>query len=249
MNPDHRHYVLTFPTPETLAEAAANRVVGRMLAHGGPVAICLTGGSSPHPLYRLLGADFYRQRIPWERVHWFIGDERFVPDGDPLHNMAVARRLLLDGRAPASHTHPIPTDVSNPDQAARIYESELQAFYGDGRLSSARPLFDVVLLGLGPDGHIASLFPGQPTLEETVRWTVGVPEAPVSPFVPRVTLTLPALNCCAEMLLLVTGKEKRGILSRVLAGEDLPANRSCATGQTIWLVDQAACPDDVIERR
>ena len=248
MNPDHRHSVLTFPTPEALAEAAADRVVRGMLARPGPVAVCLTGGSSPYQLYRLLGSDPYQQRIPWERVHWFIGDERFVPDRDPLHNMAVARRLFLDDRAPASHIHPIPTELSNPDQAARIYESELQAFYGDNRLASSRPLFDVVLLGLGPDGHVASLFPGQSALEETTRWTVGVPEAAVSPFVPRVTLTLPALNSSAEMLFLVAGKEKRGILSRVLSGEDLPANRCRATGRTIWLVDQAAHPDDVIDR-
>jgi len=248
MNPDHRHHVLTFPTPEALAEAAADRVVGRMLARRGPVAICLTGGNSPHQLYRLLGSNSYRSRIPWERVHWFIGDERFVPDRDPLHNMAVARRLLLDDRAPVCHIHSISTDLSNPDQAARRYESELQAFYGDGGLLSSRPLFDVVLLGLGPDGHVASLFPGQSTLEETTRWTMGVPEAPVSPFVPRVTLTLPVLNSCREMLFLVAGKEKRGILSRVLAGEDLPANRARATGQTVWLVDQAANPDDAIER-
>ena len=112
----------------------------------------------------------------------------------------MARRLFLDSHAPAANIHPIPTDTANPQEAARRYESELKSFYGADRLDPARPLFDVVLMGVGPDGHTASLFPGYPALEETERWVVGVPEAHVEPFVPRVTLTLPALGSCREML-------------------------------------------------
>ncbi len=156
----------------------------------------------------------------------------------------MARRAFLDACAPAANIHPIPTDCVNPDEAARRYELILQSFYGADRLDPARPLFDVVLMGVGPDGHTASLFPLYPALAETGRWVVGVPEAHVEPFVPRVTLTLPALASCREMLFEVAGSEKRAILTRVLAGENLPANQARATGETIWLVDQAALPEN-----
>ena len=226
-----------------LAKAAAERVMARIAANSARVAICLTGGSSPKQLYQLLATDAFRSRIPWDRVHWFIGDERFVPADDPLNNMGMARQIFLDRWAPASNIHPIPTDTADPDKAARRYENELQSFYGAARLDPARPLFDVVLMGVGPDGHTASLFPDYPAIEETGRWVVGAPQAHVEPFVPRVTLTLPALNSSHEMLFEVAGSEKRAILTRVLDGENLPANRAHSTGETIWLVDTAALPE------
>jgi 6-phosphogluconolactonase len=236
--------VITVSDADALAKAAAERVVARIAANAGRVAICLTGGSSPQQLYRLLGTDAYRGQIPWDRVHWFIGDERFVAADDPLNNMGTARRIFLNRCAPAANIHPIPTDAGNPEEAARRYESELKSFYGSDRLDSARPLFDVVLMGVGPDGHTASLFPDYPALEETERWVVGVPQAHVAPFVPRVTLTLPALGSCREMLFEVAGSDKRAILIRVLGGENLPANRARSIGETIWLVDAAALPEN-----
>jgi 6-phosphogluconolactonase len=252
---DHRHAnvpagtkVIAVSDADTLAKAAADRVTARIAANNDRVAICLTGGSSPKSLYSLLASEAYRDQIPWDRVHWFIGDERFVADDDPLNNMAMARRLFLDGYAPAANIHPIPTDADNPEQAARYYEQELKLFYGAEVLDPARPLFDLVLMGVGPDGHTASLFPNEPTLQETTRWVVAVPQAPVAPFVPRVTLTLPALNSCREMLFEVAGAEKRAILTRVLAGENLPSNRAHAIGETIFLVDKAALPENFREQ-
>jgi 6-phosphogluconolactonase len=228
---------------EALAHAAAERVMARIAANPARIAICLTGGSSPKKLYQLLGSDARRGMIPWSRVHWFIGDERFVPAGDPLNNMAAARAAFLDGNAPPANIHPIPTGTGGPDQSADAYASELQAFYGAGRLDAARPLFDVVLMGVGPDGHTASLFPGYPAVDETKRWVVGVPEANVAPFVPRVSLTLPALASCREMLFEIAGHDKQAILTRLLNGESLPAARARSNGETIWLVDQAALPE------
>jgi len=239
-----RAKVIAVSDSVALANAAADRIVARIAANGGRVAICLAGGSSPKQLYGLLATAAWRKRIPWHRVHWFIGDERFVAAGDPLNNMAMARRTVLDACAPSANIHPITTDSPDPDAAAGRYERELQAFYGSQELDALRPLFDVVLLGVGPDGHTASLFPGRPAIEETERWVVGVDMAPVEPLVPRVTLTLPALASCREMLFEAAGAEKRAILARVLGGENLPANRAHSIGETVWLADQAALPED-----
>ena len=235
--------VIAVADSAALAKAAAERIVTRIAATADRAAICLTGGSSPKQLYQLLATEPYRNQIPWRRVHWFIGDDRFVPADDPLNNMGMARRIFLDRCAPPSNVHPIATDTGSPQQAARRYERELKSFYGANQLDPARPLFDVVLMGVGPDGHTASLFPGYSAIEEAECWVVDVPQAPVAPLVPRVTLTLPALNSCREMLFEVGGAEKRAILTRLLAGETLPANRARSLSETIWLVDRAALPE------
>ena len=228
-----------------LAQTAAERVMARIAANPGRIAICLTGGSSPKKLYQLLGSDAWRDKIPWHRVHLFIGDERFVPSSDPLNNMAIARAIFLDRSAPSGHIHPIPTTTEDPARSAEAYARELQAFYGSENLDPARPLFDLVLMGAGPDGHTASLFPGYPEIEETDRWVVGVPRANVAPFVPRVSLTLPALASCREMLFEIAGHDKQPILTRLLNGETLPALRARSNGETVWLVDQAALPEEI----
>jgi 6-phosphogluconolactonase len=236
---DHLHRIVVTDAA-ALAIEAAERLMARIEANRDRTAICLTGGSSPKALYRLLATDAYCLRIPWNRVHWFIGDERFVAAGDPLNNMAMARQIFLDRFSPPANIHPIPTDTTDPYEAARRYERELQSFYDARELDPVRPLFDVVLMGVGPDGHTASLFPDDPAVEETERWVVGVPKAHVEPFVARVTLTLPALSSCREMLFEAAGQEKRAILKRLLAGENLPANRARSIGDTVLLVDQAA---------
>jgi 6-phosphogluconolactonase len=226
--------------PEMLAKVAAERLMARIETNPARIAVCLSGGSSPKQLYRLLARDAHTGRIPWDRVHWFIGDERFVAPSDPLNNMSMAKNIFLDAFAPAANIHPIPTSTADPDESALRYERELQTFHGARELDPEKPLFDLVLMGVGPDGHTASLFPGDGALEERTRWVVGVARAPVEPFVPRVTLTLPTLSSSREMLFEVAGQQKRAILSRLLAGEDLPANRARSTFETVLLADRAA---------
>src|SRR6201991_4261862 len=133
--------IVTIADPAALATAAAERVMNRIAANSGRVAICLTGGSSPKQLYQLLATEAYRSRIPWQRVHWFIGDERFVPADDPLNNMGMARRAFRDGCRRAKNTHPIPpapAAPADPDRGAALYERELQSFYGADTLDQAR---------------------------------------------------------------------------------------------------------------
>lgn len=238
-----RRDVVVVPDPEALARVAAERLVARLSRRDGHLAVCLTGGSTPERLYQLLTTPPYRDAMPWQRIRWFWGDDRFVPQSDPRSNAGMARRLMLDRMGvQAGNVFPVPTDAGDAAEAARRYETELKRYYGAERLLPGRPLFDVVLMGLGSDGHTASLFPGHVEVDETTRWVVGVPQAGLEPFVPRVTLTFPALASTREMLFLVSGRAKREVLGAVLAGADLPAARACAEGDLVWLVEQTAMP-------
>jgi 6-phosphogluconolactonase len=227
-----------------LAEAAAERVVARLAVTRGRIAVCLSGGGTPERLYRLLATERYRARVPWPDVHWFWGDERFVPRDDPRSNTGLAMKsLLAHVPGPPENIHPIPTDAATAQESATLYEMQLRRFYGAERLDPRQPLFALVLLGLGHDGHTASLFPNDPAVGETRRWVLGVDQPSIEPFVPRVTLTLPALASTREMLFLVSGKGKRAVLERVVAGEDLPAAWAHADGELLWLVDRDAAPE------
>ena len=245
MASDGHPQIIVAEDAEALAEIAAERLLARVTPVTERAAVCLTGGSSPEGLYQRLAREPYRSKLPWGRVHWFMGDDRFVP-GDHTHsNMGMARRLFLDRvTVPAGNIHPIPTDADSPSVAARHYEAELKRFYGRDRFDPAHPLFDLVLMGLASDGHTASLFPDSPALDEAERWVVGIERTGLAPFVPRVTLTFPALASTREMLFLVTGEDKHDILMRVLSGEDLPATRARAQGDLVWLVDRATGLED-----
>jgi 6-phosphogluconolactonase len=229
---------------DALAQTAAKRISARLKQRSGRLAVCLTGGSTPERLYAVLATELYRNALPWERIHWFWGDDRFVPYNDPRSNFGAARRLLLNHvPVPSGNIHAIPTGAGDVDEAALLYEVDLRNFYGAESLAPGRPLFDVVLMGLGLDGHTASLFPGSQKLEKKKRWVVGVPEAGFEPFVPRVTLTFPTLASTREMLFLVSGSGKREVLTRVLAGADVPAAQAYAEGELVWLVDRDAAPE------
>ncbi len=230
--------------PEALARRVAEWLVASMAASTGRFSVALSGGSTPRRLYHLLAQPPCRDRVPWERVHWFWGDERFVPRDHADSNFAMVRdALLADTPVPPAAVHPMPTGGASPEEAAAAYERELQAWYGGAVLLADRPLFDVSLLGLGPDGHVASLFPGSPVLDERVRWVRAVSETPIAPFVPRITLTYPALDSSREAAFLVAGREKRAILSRLLAGDDLPSARLRPAGRLRFFLDRAAVPE------
>jgi 6-phosphogluconolactonase len=226
--------------PEVLAHRAAGWITDLAVGSRDRFAICLSGGSTPRRLYQLLADSPYRDRLPWDRVHWFWGDERFVPWDHPDSNYGMVHAALL-GRAPVppANIHGIPTN-GTPADAAATYERALQSYYGAESLDPTRPLFDIQILGLGPDGHTASLIPGTSVLEERRRWVAevigGRPE-------PRITLTYPALDSSRHTAFLVAGADKREALSRALAGDQaLPAARLRPLGELIWFVDEAARP-------
>jgi len=227
--------------PEELAHAAAERLCATAAAARRRFAICLSGGSTPRRLYELLAGPDFARRFPWPLVHWFWGDERFVPHSDPESNYRMTREALLSrAPIPAENIHAVLTEGLTPEASAAAYEETLQGFYGSDRLDPRRPLFDTTLLGLGEDGHTASLFPGTAALDERQRWVTAVigakPEA-------RISLTFPALDASREVLFLVAGASKRAILSEIRRGEDYPAARVEPIDRRLWLVDRAAAGD------
>ena len=237
--------VLVFSDREALSRAAAERlaeVVEATLATKSRVAIALAGGSTPRRLYEIL-AQIYRDRLPWNRIHLFWGDERFVPADHPSSNYRMAHDALL--RHLPTHprrVHPILTDAESPEDAAAAYEVTLWQFF-----QNPQPAFDLTLLGLGDDGHTASLFPEntpQTALAEdsTGRQVEAVVAPPRYAVRRRITLTLPALNASRHVFFLVAGEGKRDVLRTVLDDADaaLPAAHVRAQETLTWFVDEAA---------
>ncbi len=229
------------PDFEGLARRVAQWIVDLACATPGRFAIALSGGSTPKRLYQLLAAPPLVKAMPWQRVHLFWGDDRFVPWDDPNSNYGMARdAMIAHVPIPPQNVHGIPFEGA-PQTAAAAYERVLKEYYGAETLDPARPLFDVVLLGMGPDGHTASLFPGKPALDETWYWATGVPEPGLAPFVPRVTLTYPALESARSVAFVAAGADKTTMMRRVLAGErELPSARVSPVGELVWFVDRAA---------
>jgi 6-phosphogluconolactonase len=229
----------TFATPEELASHAADWVVARARASSERFAICLSGGSTPKRLYELLAAPARMAQFPWDRTHWFWGDERLVPHDDPQSNFRmVAEALLRHAPVAPENIHAIPTEGMSAPACAAEYETVLKRFHGAQTPEGERPLFDLTLLGLGEDGHIASLFPGSPALAEARRWVVPVVgESSVD----RITLTYPALEKSRVTAFLVVGERKRAVLARLRAGDAaLPATRLRSAGEVLWFTDRAA---------
>jgi 6-phosphogluconolactonase len=169
-------------TPAAFAKRVADWLLAKALAKQGRFAVGLSGGGTPRPIYELLATAPYRDTFPWSRTHWFWGDERFVPRDDKRSNYHMTRDAMLSrAPIPEANVHPVPTEGVTPEVAAAKYEAELKAFYGADRLDDTKPLFDVQLLGLGPDGHTASLFPGTAVLGERHKWVAPVLDGKLAP--------------------------------------------------------------------
>ncbi len=223
--------------PSAVAQRAAEWMTATARAAKGSFRIALSGGSTPKALYALLASDGFKSRFPWQRVSWFWGDERFVPHDHPDSNYRMAREAMLaKAPVPPENIHPIPTD-GDPEEAARRYERTLKDAYGAPTLDPAHPLFDIVLLGLGEDGHIASLLPGSEALKERRRWVCAVKRG--RPEI-RITLTYPAIESSRHMAFLVAGKAKAAVLRRLRDGDSaLPAARLHPLRELAWFIDRA----------
>jgi 6-phosphogluconolactonase len=232
-----------FPDLEALSRAALEelqRIGQDAVKQRGRFVVALAGGRTPAELYALWArTEERRARTPWDRVHLFWGDERYVPHNHPLSNYRMAREALIEQvPIPAANVHPMPTGLAPSEKCAEAYESELRKFFG-----SEPPAFDLQFLGLGPEGHTASLFPGSSALEEKQRWVVAV-EAPVQP-PQRLTLTPVVLNQGRNTFFLVSGGEKSQIIAALRSepaseSSRYPAGRIQPAGRTLWFLDEAA---------
>jgi 6-phosphogluconolactonase len=225
--------------PAALAERVADWLLELAEAKDGDFTLCLSGGSTPKTLYHRLAEPPYRDGFPWARTHLYWGDERFVPHADPLSNYRMVREALLDHvPIPKGNIHPVPTEHTTPETAAAAYQRTLRAAYGGDALTADKPLFDVNLLGLGDDGHTASLFPGTPVLQERTLWVAPVIGAKAEA---RITLTYPVLDSARYAVFLVTGEGKADILRRLLDGDQsLPSAHVHPTGELRVFCDAAA---------
>jgi len=237
--------VETFADSDGLVSAAGERlisVVDAAVAARGRALIVLTGGGNGNRLLRYLGAQ--AERIDWASVHLFWGDERYVTEDDDERNDKQAREALLDHvDIPARNVHAMPAADgefgSDPAAAALAYEQLLAANADPG---DPAPNFDVHLLGVGPEGHINSLFPDTPAIHETTRLVVGVEDSPKPP-PQRITLTLPAIQRSREVWLLVSGAEKAEAVAAAIGGADpisVPAAGAVGREHTVWFLDHQA---------
>ncbi|MFJ2937736.1 6-phosphogluconolactonase [Streptomyces sp. NPDC087219] len=237
---------------ELMAEAAAARLITKIVdaqAARGSASVVLTGGRNGNGLLAALGSAPARDAVDWSRLDLWWGDERFLPEGDPERNVTQAREALLD-RVPLdpARVHAMPASDgpygSDVDAAAAAYAEELAAAAGPGDHGGV-PTFDVLMLGVGPDTHVASLFPELPAVRETERTVVGVHGAPKPPPV-RVSLTLPAIRSAKEVWLLAAGEDKAKAAAIALSGAgevQAPAAGAYGRSRTLWLLDTAAASE------
>ena len=230
--------LLVHETPEELAAAAARDFAERAaaaIAGHGRFAVALAGGSTPKATYEALTRD-HADRVDWGSVHVFFGDERTVPPDSEDSNYKMAREALLD-HVPVGGVHRMRGELA-PEEAAESYEEELRDFFGAGGV----PNFDLILLGIGGDGHTASLFPNTPALDVTDRLAVANPVEKLGTV--RITLTAPVLNAARAVIFLVAGEGKAEALKEILEGgadpRRYPAKLVRPPGGPVWMVDRAA---------
>ena len=246
--------VVVHPDAAAVAEVTAARLLVTLVDHQSvrtPLHVVLTGGSVGIAVLAAVRRSPARDVVDWSEVHLWWGDERFLPTGHADRNETQARTALLDdlGAAlPARNVHPVPAPgsvgVATAEDAAVAYAAELETYAPSGSPGPAVPRFDVVLLGMGPDGHVASLFPGHPTETASGATTVAVRDAPKPP-PERVSLTNEAICAAEAVWIVVAGAEKAPKVAAALTGAALPAARVHGRECTLWLVDAAAASADI----
>jgi 6-phosphogluconolactonase len=233
---------------DQLAAAAARRIVEiatAAIAARGQFTIALAGGHTPEKTYGLLTRAPLAGQIDWAKSWLFFGDERFVPLDDPRSNYSMARRALLEAAPiPRDHVFPASTDLGSPAASAAEYQRRLSGFFQLPE-SGPAPILDLILLGLGDDGHTASLFPGAPALHETTAWVTSSPPGVLPPPVDRVTFTFATLNAARHVMFLVAGANKAEAVRDVLENHAPPEKRPAAGvhpeyGTLTWLLDEPA---------
>ncbi len=235
-------HIAIYPDIDTLSQQAAQyvvRIASESIADRGRFTIALSGGTTPRKLYGLLGSEPYSSQIDWKLVHIFWGDERCVPLDNPDSNYSMAQEVLLSKiPIPALQVHRMPADQPDRDAASYAYTIEIQRTFGINGI----PGFDLIQLGMGPEGHTASLFPHQASLHEKQRLVipVSVPKPPPD----RLTFTPPLLNAARNILFLVTGSDKADALQAVLEGEYQPEEYPAQivrppNGEVVWMLDRA----------
>ena len=211
--------VQIYPSGADLNEAAADFIVTTALEaieRSERFTFALSGGSTPEKVYALLAEKARASKIDWTKVFIFVGDELYVPYDDKRSNYGMAQRQMLNHvPIPAGNLHPIPTNLASPAEAAEAYAQILAEFFELPVHGKELPKLDLNLLGLGDDGHTASLFPGMPTVHVADKWTVSTPAGTLPPHVDRVSLTFPVLNAAHVILMLVAGEKKAAVLSEV----------------------------------
>lgn len=205
----------------------------------GRFCVALSGGNTPRGMNVLLASE---PDIPWHKVHIFFGDERHVPPADPQSNFGMTRDTLLSAiTIPAGNIHRVRAEL-DAETAAKTYEDELRQFFP--QTTNGWPRFDLILLGMGPEGHTASLFPGSPAIREKTRWVVANCVEKLK--TERITFTFPVLNHAAEVLFIVTGEDKAEVVKQILEGpssppEPFPAQQvRPVDGKLLWMVDETS---------
>ena len=237
-----------YSNADALAIAAANLIqtaATQAIAERGRFTIALTGGSTPEQTYLRLADPAVRESIDWSRWYIFIGDERFVPSSDPRSNLSMVTRTLLSRvQIPYGHVFPIDTHAPTPQDSAEDYSKRIKGFFGVAE-KSPPPALDLILLGVGDDGHVASLFPGNPSLSATAAWFTSSPPGTLPPPVDRVTATLPFINAARQVLFLVSGTKKAAIVEEIFQNPQAAAQYPAAMirpekGALNWLLDKDA---------
>lgn len=241
--------VRVFPDLEGLSREAARevrRVIDDAVAAFGRCAIVLAGGSTPRRLYEILARE-HHEAIPWANVHLFWGDERCVPPDHETSNVRMAYEALIDHTdIREANVHAPPVARRSPADAAAAYEAEMRTFFSDlSRTQPGWPEFDLVLLGVGPDGHTASLFPGSPALDAGDRWVVAAEAPPDMGLRDRITLTIPVFNHARTVFVMTAGAAKQPVVREILETPEAavlryPAAQVHPKGRLVWWVDRAA---------